>query len=72
MKTNFKSKEFKRIMNEKGLNEAQMADKLGVDVSYIYRLLNGERQPGRKFILAAVDKLDLSVADLFESSIEEN
>jgi len=40
----------KQFMDEKRMNEPEMAGYMGITYSYLFRVLRGKRQPGRKFI----------------------
>ncbi|MCK4261082.1 MAG: helix-turn-helix transcriptional regulator [Halanaerobiales bacterium] len=40
----------KRLIENKGWSEVMFAQKLGVDYSYVYRVLRKERGIGKKFI----------------------
>lgn len=40
----------KKIMEEKGWSKKRFAVELEINYSYFYRILNGERNPGSKFI----------------------
>jgi transcriptional regulator with XRE-family HTH domain len=40
----------KRFMAEKQMSEPNFASAMGITYSYLFRVLRGDRQPGRKFI----------------------
>lgn len=47
-------------------SDAQIADKLGLDRAGVYRVRDGQSNPGERFIAAAIKALDAKFEDLFE------
>lgn len=43
-------KKVKAFMAEKNMSEPEFANTMGITYSYLFRVLRGDRQPGRKFI----------------------
>lgn len=41
--------EFKKVIEQKGWSVVELSAKMDLDYSYLYRILNGERHPGKKF-----------------------
>lgn len=59
-----------QAMAEKGLNAAQLADKLGVTRSAVSYFKNGKRQPGRLMLCRMADILSVTVDYLLGESDE--
>ncbi|MBX5467454.1 MAG: helix-turn-helix transcriptional regulator [Firmicutes bacterium] len=55
---------FKRLMQERGWNERDLAAHMGLAPSYVNRVLNQKRQPGGKFMAGAL-ALGLRVEEAF-------
>lgn len=50
-----------------GLNQTQLAEKMGVSGSTVYRVLEGRMEPGSRFIAGLLNTVpDLDFDDLFE------
>lgn len=45
---------FRRLMEERGWNERDLAAHMGLAPSYVNRVLNSKRQPGGKFMAGAL------------------
>ena len=43
-------KKVRKLLEERGWTNVILADKLGLDYSYIYRIMKGSRNIGKKFI----------------------
>lgn len=43
-------KKVESFMAKKRMNEPEFANAMGITYSYLFRVLRGKRQPGRKFI----------------------
>jgi transcriptional regulator with XRE-family HTH domain len=59
-----------QAMAEKGINAAQLADKLGVTRSAVSYFKNGKRQPGRLMLCRMADILSVTVDYLLGESDE--
>ncbi|MCK4259628.1 MAG: helix-turn-helix transcriptional regulator [Halanaerobiales bacterium] len=46
-----KANKLKELMETKGWDEQMLADKLGIDNSYIYRIMHNGRDAGKKFLI---------------------
>jgi transcriptional regulator with XRE-family HTH domain len=55
---------FRRLIEENGWSERELAIHMGVAYSYVNRVLSGKRQPGAKFIAGAL-MLGLTMEDAF-------
>lgn len=44
------TKKVEEFMAKKCMTEPEFADAMGITYSYLFRVLRGKRQPGRKFI----------------------
>ncbi|AZR72166.1 hypothetical protein BBF96_01400 [Anoxybacter fermentans] len=56
----------KELMNSYGWNMPQFARILEIDYSYLYRIMQGQRQPGKKFyesFIKLCNKEDLNLYD---------
>ena len=42
----------KKLAKKKQWSIPEMAEKMNIDYSFLYRVLNGQRKPGRKFFSA--------------------
>ena len=60
------SKALEKLMKERGLNQTQIADILGVRQSQISNWLNGKSQPTYGSIDLLRKKMKIEVASLFE------
>lgn len=43
-------KSAKKLLEERGWSEVMFARKLGLDYSYVYRVMRGDRGVGKKFL----------------------
>ncbi|MBP2522230.1 helix-turn-helix transcriptional regulator [Rhodococcus sp. PvP104] len=54
-----------------GLNQSQLAEKMGVSGSTVYRVFEGRMEPGSRFIAGLLNAFpDLDFDDLFECVAE--
>ena len=44
------SEKIRKLMKEQGLSVRKMAEEMGIDHTYLSRVLNGKQKPGRKFV----------------------
>lgn len=56
----------KQLMEERGWSEILLANKLGLDYSYVYRVLRSERGVGRKFLTGLIKLCDSEGLDFRE------
>ncbi|TYO95156.1 helix-turn-helix domain-containing protein [Desulfallas thermosapovorans] len=52
------------FMKEHDYNEQTLSEAMGISYSYLFRVLRGDRQPGRKFIEGLI-KIGMSPGDIF-------
>ena len=54
----------KQYMAEKQMSEPDFAEAMGITYSYLFRVLRGDRQPGRKFI-EGLFRVGMKAEDIF-------
>jgi len=54
--------EIKRAMKKKNLRVKELSETSGVSASYLYNLLNGQRQWNIKSLIAVCEALDMEIA----------
>mgnify|MGYP000846986782 CR=1 FL=1 len=57
----------KEFMDERDMSEQEFAKIMGITRSYLFRVLRGDRQPGRKFI-EGLFRAGMVVDDIFLTS----
>lgn len=61
---------FRRLMEERGWNERDLAAHMGLAPSYVNRVLNAKRQPGGKFMAGAL-ALGMRVEEAFIVELDD-
>ncbi len=65
--------EFKELIRQKGWSLVDLAQKMNIEYSFLYRVINGQRNPGKRFfsglmLLCVNEGLDFEKYVLFPKS----
>lgn len=55
----------KKVMEDKGLKQSELAKKMNVTPGFVNQLILGRRMPGRKTLFDIAGALDVNVSELF-------